>query len=80
MTNSNFIDWLRKELEERGWSQAELARQSKLSPAQITRLLNGERGIGETGLNAIARALRLPPETVFRAAGMLPNRATDPQA
>ncbi len=79
MTNSNFIDWLRNELETRGWSQAELARQSKLSPAQITRLLNGERGVGENGLNAIARALRLPPETVFRAAGKLPNRATDPR-
>lgn len=77
MTKEDFIDWLRKEMERREWSQSELARRSKLSPAQITRLLNGERGVGEAGLTAIAHALKLPPETVFRAAGILPPQTPE---
>jgi transcriptional regulator with XRE-family HTH domain len=74
MTKENFIDWLREEINIRKWSQAEFARQTKLSPAQITRLLNGERGVGEAGLNAISRALRLPAELVFEKAGLLPPK------
>lgn len=38
----------------------------------ISRLLRGERNPNPETLTAIARALRLPPETVFRAAGLLP--------
>jgi transcriptional regulator with XRE-family HTH domain len=72
MTNANFIDWIKKEIDKRGWTQAELARQTKLSPSQITRLFNGERGVGETGLVAIAHAFRLPANLVFEKAGILP--------
>ena len=75
MTKENFIDWLRKEIQNRNWSQAEFARQSKLSPAQITRLLNGERGVGESALNAIARAFKLPADLVFEKAGKLPAKS-----
>lgn len=74
MTKLDFADWLRAELEKRDWSQAELARQSNISPAQITRLLNGERGIGENGIIAIARALKLPVDLVFEKAGLLPPK------
>ena len=76
MSKIDFANWLREELEKRAWTQAELARQSKISPAQVTRLLNGERGIGENGIVAIAHALKLPPETVFRAAGLLPPQSS----
>lgn len=72
LMEKSFADWLRDKLNEMGWTQAELARRSGVSAPQITRLLSGERGIGEQSISSIARALRLPPETVFRAAGLLP--------
>lgn len=75
MTTSSFSQWLLKELESREWSQIELSRRSGVSQAQITRVLSGERGIGEKALSAIAKALKLPPEQVFRAAGVLPKKA-----
>jgi len=71
----DFSTWLLKELENRDWSQVDLSRKSGVSQAQITRVLSGERGIGAKSLNAIAHALKLPPEQVFRAAGLLPQKA-----
>ena len=62
MTNSTFSQWLLSELESREWSQVDLSRKSGVSQAQITRVLSGERGIGEKALSAIASALKLPPE------------------
>jgi transcriptional regulator with XRE-family HTH domain len=69
----NFADWLRKKLKERDWTQAELSRRSGVSTPQITRVLSGERGLGEQSIKGIAQALQLPPEVVFRAAGLLPQ-------
>jgi transcriptional regulator with XRE-family HTH domain len=70
---TNFADWLREKLKKENWSQAELSRRSGVSPAQITRVISGERGLGEQSILAIAQALKLPPEEVFRAAGLLPS-------
>jgi transcriptional regulator with XRE-family HTH domain len=67
-------------LSEKGWTQAELARRSGVSPAQITRVLSGERGLGEQSILAIAEALKLPPDEVYRAAGLLPQMGDDPYA
>ena len=69
---TNFPDWLANELTKRDISPSELARLSNKSPAVITRILNGERRPAPETIEAIAHALRLPPETVFRAAGLLP--------
>jgi transcriptional regulator with XRE-family HTH domain len=67
-----FSEWLLRELDERGWNQADLARASCLTTAAISRLMNGSRGIGPDACNAIANAFKLPPEIVFRKAGLLP--------
>lgn len=57
-----------------GWKQADLARASNLDSAVISNIINGRRGLGESAARAIARAFDLPPETVFRAAGLLPDK------
>jgi len=72
MTNLTFTDWLQNELTVREWTQADLSRRSGVSASQITRVMSGERGIGNDGLVNIARALNLPAVNVFRAAGILP--------
>ena len=70
----NFGEWLLKELKERGMSQTELSQSSGLSQGTISNIISGRRGRGLDSLQAIARALRLPPETVYREAGVLPAK------
>ena len=67
-----FSEWLHEEMEKRQWSQADLARNSDLSRAVINKLLNGRTYPQPTTLDAIARALKIPVETTYRKAGLLP--------
>jgi len=68
----NFAAWLEHELKNRDWRPIDLARKSKQYPATINRVLNGERNAGPDTCLAIARALDIPPELIFRLAGLLP--------
>ena len=72
-----FSDWLIQELNARDWTQADLARASGLTTAAISRLISGSRGAGPETCTAIANALKLPPEFVFRKAGLLPTERTE---
>ncbi len=74
LSMDNFGTWLLKELEQRDMSQSDLAKLSGLSRGTLSNLISGTRGIGTDSIEAIARALRLPPETVYRAAGLLPSQ------
>lgn len=76
----NFGDWILERLKEKKWRQADLARAANLDTAVISNLINSKRGPGEDTCKAIARALDLPPETVFRAAGLLPELPSIDQA
>jgi transcriptional regulator with XRE-family HTH domain len=66
-----FNGWLLKKLQEMNWKQADLARHSGITRAAISNYING-RVPDETALNKIAKAFKIPPEIVFRAAGLLP--------
>jgi transcriptional regulator with XRE-family HTH domain len=68
----DFAGWLELRLEEQGISQAELARRAGVTRAAINSILTGARGPGVELCKGIARALKLPPEQVYRAAGLLP--------
>jgi transcriptional regulator with XRE-family HTH domain len=69
----DFSEWLKSEMDKRGWNSADLSRRSGVYPAQISRILNKERGIGPESCLAFARALGVPPVEVFRRAGLLPG-------
>ena len=71
--NHRFKDWLLIELGNRGWSQADLARSARINRAVINKLLNGQSSPSPSTLEAIARAFKLPVESVYRIAGLLPN-------
>jgi transcriptional regulator with XRE-family HTH domain len=66
-----FIDWLESELAKRRWSYNRLARRAGLSHSMLSRVRAGAAPSWTT-CRAIAEALDLPPEHVFRQAGMLP--------
>jgi transcriptional regulator with XRE-family HTH domain len=69
----HFSEWLQAEMDKRGWSQSDLARSSDLNRAVINKLLNGKSHPQPATLEAISRALRIPIEITYRAAGLLPN-------
>jgi len=75
-----FGEWLQEQLDSRGWHQARLARRSGISAGQIARVINDTRQPGPEFCRAIAKALELPEELVFRQAGLLSpeQRKEDP--
>jgi transcriptional regulator with XRE-family HTH domain len=75
----SFASWLQEELRQRGWNQAELARRSGITTAQVSRLLTGEQHPGPTACRKIARALHIPAEEIFRKAGLLPPQRQQPE-
>lgn len=66
-----FSSWLLQEMNKKDWTQADLARASGLTTAAISRYMTG-RIPEEESAKKIARAFKIPPEQVFRAAGILP--------
>lgn len=70
----DFVDWLWDELNKRGWGQAQLVKRSGVSQSVLSRIMSNSRKPGPEALRKIARALQVPEETAFRAAGVLGNR------
>jgi transcriptional regulator with XRE-family HTH domain len=68
-----FSEWLQAEMDKRGWSQSDLARSADLNRAVINKLLNGKSHPQPPTLEAISRALKIPIEITYRAAGLLPT-------
>ena len=71
-TETTFGIWLDNELKQREMSQADLAKKSGITPPQISRIISGARGVGEDAAQKIAMAFKLPPEEIYRIAGILP--------
>jgi len=74
MDTETFGEWLKQELASKGISQKEFADLSGVTPAQISRIISGTRGVGEQAIIAIARALHLPVDLVFEKANNLPPK------
>lgn len=60
-------------LKKRGLSQIELSQRSSVSPAQISRIVNDERGASLDTLIAIADALGIKRDLMLRTAAGLPT-------
>lgn len=69
---SDFATWLMREIETRGWTNAELARRAGISAASISMVVSGQKGVGLDFCLGVSRAFGQPPETVLRKAGLLP--------
>lgn len=70
---SKFSDWVDQELIKRNWTRADLARMSGVSQTAFSLVWKGDRNPGSGLCEAISKALGIPAETVFRAAGLLPQ-------
>lgn len=71
-----FVPWLVAELEDRGWSQRQLAKRASMSATSVSQVITEQRDPSPDFCIAIAHALRLPPEDVLRRAGHLPPKPT----
>lgn len=69
-----FRDWLEKEMEQRGWTAAELAKRTGINPGTLSRILGKKepRQVGVDSARKIALGLGEAPEKVFILAGLLP--------
>jgi transcriptional regulator with XRE-family HTH domain len=66
-----FSKWLLEKIEDSGLSYSEIGRRGEISHARISQVIGGEKP-GWDFCVAIARVFRVPPEEVFRRAGLLP--------
>jgi transcriptional regulator with XRE-family HTH domain len=73
----NLAEWLKQALWSRKMSQSDLAAKSGVTPAQISRILSGQRGASAETLTAIAHGLGISPITIYRKAGLLPEGGDD---
>ena len=74
---SGLIDWLNERLNEKGWSQRQLARRAGISSATISEVMSDKRRPTWEFCHAIASALGVPPGVVFREAGLMTSPALD---
>ncbi len=75
---SDFAEWLDLQLKERDWRPVELARRAGIDTGMVSNLLNRKRNAGPETCRAIAHALDLPEEEVFRKAGLLSPKPEEP--
>lgn len=67
----DFALWVRAEMNGRGWTGSDLARRMNSDPGTVGNVINGNRGAGPAFCIALAQALGVPREVVFRAPGWL---------
>lgn len=72
---NDFVTWLNREMERRGWNNSELARRADVSPSTLSKAISGYNRPGLELCVGVADAFGLPPETVLRRAGLLPPSA-----
>ena len=71
-TTDELINWINKELLQRGWSIRELDRRSGISHATISRVLTGQRNPGVDFCKGMAKAFKTSPVVVLAKAGIIP--------
>ncbi len=73
MTMGDLSRWLLEQLERRGWTQSELARQAQVNQVTISNIINGNRGLGMEVAIKIADALAIPRSEILQRMGVLPT-------
>ena len=68
-----FAGWVQSKLDEKGWSRLEAARRGEISASMFDKVINGYANPGPDFCTGVARAFGIPPEDVFRRAGLLPE-------
>lgn len=78
MKLENLVDHLLEEKKRLGFTQAEIARRSELSPAQISRIFKLKSTPSLDALNGIARAINKPVDLIYEWAGVSSSYGKNP--
>lgn len=75
-----FPQWLRAKMNEREWGNSDLARAAKIDRQLVSNYLTDKRRNPDVRiLEKIAKALEIPPEEIYQAAGIpLSKQSVDP--
>lgn len=73
MADNDFLEWLNAVMQERGIGVTELGRRIGVSHSAVSQILSGKNNPSPEFCNGLATALAVPPEDVFRRAGLLPS-------
>jgi len=65
--------WLNEQIQDRGWTQNELARRVGITSGGMSQIMTRKILPSSDFCVAVAQALGVPPEQVFRLAGLLPQ-------
>lgn len=79
MQQEYFSDWLKTQMQIRGFSSAELSRRTKISPSTVSKWLKGIGFPDTSSCAKLADALKLPLDDVYRAAGHPSAEAPSPR-
>ena len=74
---TDFVSWLIAAMNDRGWSNTELAQRAGVVQSTVSMVLSQRKQPGLDFCVGIARAFHLPPETVLRRAGLIPGAPDD---
>lgn len=66
-----FGEWLREQLDKRGWTVSDLAARMSVQPSTISRYVNGDREPQGQYIQRIANGLEITPQEVLYAAGII---------
>jgi transcriptional regulator with XRE-family HTH domain len=77
LMQNELVLWLTKSIEDKGWSLRELARRSGVSHTTISLVLTQQRLPTWDFCAQVAQVFDMPPEQVFRMAGLLPPLSED---
>lgn len=78
MSNESFPRWLQTQLDARNLLAADLAKKAGIGKSTVHSILHGKRNVGPEVCTAIAKALNLSADDVFRQAGLLPPEVAAP--
>lgn len=70
---TDFATWLTTEIDNRGWTNSELARRAGMRQSTISMLISGHNKPGLDVCIGIAKAFRISPEEVLRRSGLIPQ-------
>lgn len=74
---NDFGEWLQNMIDQRGWSQSELARRAGTTSTTVSRVLSKERLPGVDFCRGVARAFNMTDVDVMRIAGLASNQSPD---
>jgi len=78
MGKTEFSEWLLELLNSRNMSMSEFSKRSGISQSQVSRVINGLFNPGTEFLNRTSKALNIPIEAAYQAAGIFPEEEQEP--